>query len=162
VAEVTDRLLYGTVPYPEQEPGYDTEDGGNWWVNQPALGANDSYGLINFVHTQTSQRINVNTAPREVLLAMFEGNALVVDEIMQHRREEPFPTTAEFEAVAKNVYDVEAQLALIRPWITTKSAFFTITSVGEYRGIKVKATAIVYRSSRPDVLVQYYRIENVE
>jgi type II secretory pathway component PulK len=162
VAEMSDRLLYGTVPYPEREPGYDTAEDTTWWEEQPALGPSDNYGLVNFVHTQTSVWINVNTAPREVLMAMFDDNALVVDEIMQHRRETPFEREAEFEAVVKSVLNDEARLKLLSPVVRVRSLFFTITSVGEYHGIKVKVTAVVYRSSRPDVDVQYYRIENVE
>jgi type II secretory pathway component PulK len=162
VAEISDRLLYGTVPYPEREPGYDTEDQADWWEAQPTLGPNDSYGLVNFVETEGSTWINVNTAPREVLMAIFDDNELAVDEIMQHRRETAFETEAEFEAVVKSVFNDEARLTELRRMLTVRSQFFTITSVGEYHDIKVKVTAIVYRSSRPDVLVQYYRSESVE
>ena len=126
------------------------------------LGPDDSYGLINFVHAQTAQRINVNTAPREVLNALFDGEALIVDEIIERRRDEPFTNSGEFEALIGDIASSEAELKELMKWIKFSSKYFMITSIGEHRGVRVKVTAVVHRSSRIDVLVQYYRIENVE
>ncbi len=162
VTEVSDTLLYGTVPYPDIEPGYDAGDAADWWEYGSALDPDDSYGLINFVHAQSAQQINVNTAPREVLTALFDGNTLVADEIMERRRDEPFTNWGEFKAAIGSIISDDAQLGQIGGSAAFKSKFFTITSIGEYRGVKVKVTAIVYRSPRFDVTVQYYRTENVE
>ena len=162
VAGISETLLFGTVPYPEREPGYDLDDEQLWWTSEDLLGPNDSYGLINFVHAQTVQRLNVNTAPPEVLSALFDGDALTVDEIIEHRREEPFTNSSQFEALVSDIISDEAELKELMKWIKFSSTYYTITSIGEHRGVRVKVTAVVHRSSRPDVLVQYYRIENVE
>lgn len=163
VAEMRDALLYGTVPYPEREPGYDEDEQTTAWPErEDELGPDESYGLINFVHAQAGHKINVNTAPREVLAALFDGNTLVADEIIERRREDPFANSAVFGAAVQTVVGDEDLLREIAKWVTFSSRYFRITAIGEYHGVKVKVTAIVHRTSRPDVLVQYYRIENVE
>ncbi len=167
VTEMRDALLYGTVPYPEREPGYDEDEQtsgqtSGWPEREDELGPDESYGLINFVHAQNSRKINVNTAPKEVLAALFDGSTLVADEIIERRREEPFANSAVFGAAAQTVVGDEALLREVAKWVTFSSRYFRITAIGEYHGVRVKVTAIVHRSSRPDVLVQYYRIENVE
>ena len=162
LADMTDTLLYGTVPYPEIEPGYGTEEQTDWWQNEKPLGQDDSYGLVNFVHAQEVQRINPNTAPREVLVACFDGQELVADEIMEYRREKPFANwDRELWPVIQSVAGDDPELEKVGGWVQFKSQFFRITSIGEYRDVKVKVTAIVLWNKR-DVTVQYYRVENVE
>jgi type II secretory pathway component PulK len=161
LADMTDTLLYGTAPYPEIEPGYGTDEQADWWKYEKPLGQDDSYGLINFVHAQSVQHINVNTAPREVLVACFSDNELVADEIMERRRENPFANWDELKAAIQSVAGDYPELDREGGWIRFVSQCFRITSIGEYRGVRVKVTAIVLWSKR-DVTVQYYRIENVE
>ena len=162
VAGVSDALLFGTVPYPEQETGYGTDAGTDWWERENELGPDDSYGLINFVHALGGQKINVNTAPREVLTAFFGGDTLVADQIMERRREEPFANWAQLKDVIGDATTGDLDLGKLEGWVSFKSVVFRITSIGEYRGARVKVTAIVYRTGRRDVVTKYYRIENVE
>jgi type II secretory pathway component PulK len=160
LADMTDALLYGTVPYPEVEPGYSSDEKPNWVDYESPLGPDDAYGLINFVHCQSPQKINVNTAPREVLTALFDGNTIVAEEIIEKRREEPFSETGRLKALVTELGGEYDDLKHGR-WIDFRSSFYTITSVGEYRGVKAKVTALVFWSDR-DVTIQYYRIENAE
>jgi len=150
LADMSDALLYGTVPFPEGEEASDGYDG--------ALGPDDSYGLINFVHTQSVELINVNTASREVLAALLD-DAYAADELILRRSEmNGFSNTSEVEALVKNMLGDNAEVARGMP-VTVRSMFYRITSVGEYRNARVKITAVVYRSTRGDVSVQYYRVE---
>jgi len=161
VADMTDEILYGTTPYPDIEPGY-VDENADWWQARTVLPDNQSYGLINFVHAQSVQIINVNTAPPEVLAALFEWRSGIEEQIMEERLERPFQSMEDFlSRLDLNERDDPAIKSVVN-WLGVRSSFYKITSIGEYRGVRVKITAIVNRSTRPDIAVQYYRIENVE
>ena len=154
LADMSDTLLYGTVPFPDDQETRDEYENG--------LGADWSYGLINFVHTQSIDSINVNTAPREVLAALFD-DPYVAEEIIERRRENGgFNNTSEVEALVKEMAGSDSEAARALPVFAVRSLFYRITSVGEYHNVRVKITAVVYRSTRSDVTVQYYRVENVQ
>jgi type II secretory pathway component PulK len=161
VADMTDVILYGTVPYPDIEPGYVDKEA-DWWQARTVLPENGSYGLINFVHAQSAQLVNINTAPPEVLAALFEWRSGIEETIMEERLEKPFQSTEDFlTRLDLNERD-DPEIKAVVGWLGVRSLFFRITSIGEYHGVRVKVTAIVNRSSRPDVTVQYYRVENIE
>lgn len=161
VADMTDEILYGTTPYPEIEPGY-VDDDADWWQARTVLPGNESYGLINFVHAQSIQLVNVNTAPPEVLRALFEWRSGLDEQIMEERLDRPFQSTEDFLSRLNLDEKEDPELMAVVHWLNVQSSFFRITSIGEYHGVRVKITAIVNRSTRPDITVQYCRIENVE
>jgi type II secretory pathway component PulK len=161
VADMTDEILYGTVPYPDIEPGY-VDENSDWWQARTVLPDNESYGLINFVHAQSVQLINVNTAPAELLAALFEWRSGIDETIMQERLERPFQSTQDMLTRLDINERTDPEIKSVVNWLTVRSSFFRITSIGEYLGVRVKVTAIVNRSTRPDITVQYYRIENIE
>ncbi len=167
LADMTDTLLYGTVPYPEVEPGYNSDEDTDWVDYESRLGPDDAYGLVNFVHCQSAYTVNVNTAPREVLTAIFDGDSIVAEEIIAKRQDEPFGradlNVDEKSRLGALVTELGGEYNKFKHarWLDVKSSFFRIESTGEYRGVKVKVTALVLWSDR-DVTIQYYRIENVE
>jgi len=165
LADMTDTLLYGTVSYPEVEPGYGSDENTDWVDYESRLGPNDAYGLINFVHCQSAYTVNVNTASREVLTAIFDGDSIVADEIIAKRQDEPFSQAdlSEKGRLAVLVTELGGEYDKLKHarWLDVRSQFFRIESTGEYRGVRVKLTAIVLWDDA-NVTIQYYRIENVE
>jgi type II secretory pathway component PulK len=163
LADMTDALLYGTVPYPDVEPGYGSDNDDTDWVDyENRLGPDDAYGLISFVHCQQAIKVNVNTAPREVLTAFFD-DSIVADEIMAERQERPFSDTGEESRLGMLVKELGGEYDSLKHGrcLDVRSQFFRIESIGEYRGVRVKVTAVVLWNGR-DVTIQCYRIENAE
>ncbi|MBN1916401.1 MAG: general secretion pathway protein GspK [Verrucomicrobia bacterium] len=153
LADMSDALLYGTVPFPEDQEERDVYENG--------LQSDWSYGLINFVHAQSIGLININTAPREVLTALFD-DSYAAEEIIDWRREQGgFSNTDDVLAIVQEATGNDPTVTRALP-LTVRSLFFRITSVGEYHNVRVKITAIVYCSTRGDVSVQYYRVETVQ
>ncbi len=102
--------------------------------------------LDGFVTVNSSGLININTAPKEVLLALSEEMTEdLAEAIMEYREEEPFREKSDL----KDVHGItDKVLITFSDIIDVKSNFFTIRSTGESRGIRRRITVLVERGGR--------------
>lgn len=106
--------------------------------------------------------INVNTAPKEILLALDdEMDEDIVDEIIERRKEEPFKTVSAFYTFLK---DLGVELDLYksqRDIFTVNSSVFSIKSVGLISGVSVAVRTVIRRTgtSPSEYPVLYFNIE---
>lgn len=73
-----------------------------------------------------SNRVNINTAPRQVLEAAFTFGGdyrEIAEEIIRQRQKKPFES---IEELRKSLFRYSASIEKCRPYITTASSFFTI------------------------------------
>lgn len=97
-------------------------------------------------------RVNVNTAPPEVLAALspdFENSPSLVQAIIEARQEQPFKTVGDLS----NVPGVAAIAASLSALLTTQSDFFTVTGMGQYAGARKFVFATVRRNPQGPALL---------
>lgn len=95
-----------------------------------------------------SQRINVNTAPRQVLEAAltFGGDPVeLVEKIIQKRKEAPFKS---IEELKETFYSDSMTIDRAKDYLTTTSNFFLIRVVSHSGNARVSATATVIKEGR--------------
>lgn len=81
----------------------------------------------------TSSKININTAPKEVLTALDDGiDDRMAESIMERRRLTPFKSTGELSQVPGLDGGVIARLAG-SSWVTVKGSLFRIKAVARVR-----------------------------
>ena len=170
VSGVTDLLFFGTAPYPMQLSGME-EDA---WEEREQLGyrlpdtppwereinPDAVYGLVNFLTAHSTGRINLSTAPREVLLAVFENDEFLVDAILEARELDP----TQVREMQQLILQVSPALynTLVTGGLTSiQSTYFRIESTGKFHKSAVKVTAIISRTNTRDVAIAYWRVEDV-
>ena len=87
---------------------------------------NRSESALKYMGLWGSMKVNINTAPRNVLEAafIFGGNQVkIAEEIIQRRRIEPF---ADIDALKKELFSYSDSIEKCEKYITTTSRFFTI------------------------------------
>jgi type II secretory pathway component PulK len=75
-----------------------------------------------------SSRVNINTAPRQVLEAAFTFGGdyrEIAEEIIQQRRKKPFENMEELE-LEKLLFGYSDSVKKCQPYLTTVSRFFTV------------------------------------
>lgn len=165
-------LLFGDTPFPLQESGreedeeaygeYDYDyDAGNIL---PEAGETERmtepvYGLSNFITVHSSGLVNVNTAPREVLMALFDDET-IVSEIIEARLEEPLKRFDQVKAIFSDRIAGGEYTKKVR-YISFRSSRFWVESIGEYRNSRVKIVALVERRGNREARILYQRIENM-
>jgi len=108
--------------------------------------------LAQFLTTVPDTKVNINTAPPEVLMAMLPQLANQPQLLQSIMAQRPFRTTADmnkapgFAAIAKNSSSL----------FTTQSDYFTITGVGTFAGARTFAYATVRRNGTGPMLLSYW------
>ena len=170
VKGITDLLFFGTKPYPMQLSGMEEES----WEEREQLGyklpetapwekemdPNAVYGLVNFLTVHSTGRINFSTAPREVLLAVFENDEFVADAILEARQENP-TQVRELQLLIQQASPDLYNILLRSGLTTTQSTYFRIESTGKFHRSAVKVTAIISRTNAREVAINYWRVEDV-
>lgn len=158
-------ILFGDTPYPPQKTGLEDEKEGDN-INYEALAATEYdvkkpvYGLSNFITASTRGAININTATREVLMALLDEQQYLVEDIITKRMESPLQNMQEqIQPIFNNVSPDYFRSK--RNYIAIRSNYFYVTSIGEFGSSRVKLVALVYRASRNEIRVQYQRYENM-
>jgi type II secretory pathway component PulK len=98
--------------------------------------------------------INVNTAPKEVLLALPEMDEELVDGLLGYRQDE----AKDISSVAWLMEVMERQtLQKLYPYITVRSFQFRVDAVGRIEGKTVfrRIAAVVDRAKDPYVIIQW-------
>lgn len=92
-------------------------------------------------------RVNVNTAPPEVLYALSDGLAAdpgIVDRLVAARGETPFTSASELRSVP----GLDEALGVSRELIDTKSTYFRIEAVGAVNDVARGIVTVVRRDTR--------------
>jgi len=113
--------------------------------------------LKQFLTVAPEVRINVNTAPPEVLVAKMAelaNDASLVKNILQIRSIKPFKTVLELS----DVPGLSAVSGRLPSLFTTQSNYFTITGLGTYAGTRKLVYAMVLRrgSGGPIMLANWH------
>ena len=102
-------------------------------------------------------RVNVNTASREVLTALFEGDEQLADEMIKHRDglEQPMTSIAELLDIKSMSIETFKKIA---GHITVRSDVFTVCAqaVAESTGLTYTAQAIVARNGTSCDIIYWY------
>ncbi len=113
-------------------------------LSQPLPDTGDRYeSALKYLGLWGSQKVNINTAPRHVLEAVFTfggDQEEIAEEIIQQRKIEPFKTIAEFKQ--KN-YGFTDSIKKVEPYIITKSRFFAIEVTASCGNAVVSSVATV-------------------
>jgi general secretion pathway protein K len=119
------------------------------------FGTKEQKGLINFVTIySTTVRVNINAAPKEVLMAMPGMTEDIVDKIIDLRESAEFKTIQDIQSVAGINYS-----SLVRFVDVTESNVYTIESIGfqreEKKGYGIRAVVSVDGGGAPRYV--YYK-----
>jgi type II secretory pathway component PulK len=119
-----------------------------------------------FVTVTSSGKVNVNTAPKEVLTALSAGTIAAeagaidnaaADRLIEYRREQPFERLTDIKKVSpffENLYSKTVFSTLV----DVKSTYFHVRSTGNVGGTVRTIDAIGLRSGN-DVKWQFWRLE---
>ncbi len=112
-------------------------------------------GLKDFL-TIYGFKININTAPSEVLMALnLDIDKNLADNIIKERKENPFKSITDLknvEGMTDNIYN------RINKRIEIKSTgYFSLYSVGTVNKITSEIYAILYRASKDEISVIYWK-----
>ena len=122
--------------------------------------------LLPFVTVSSSGMVNINTAPKEVLMSlsagtdMAEGGAIdakTADEIIEYRKDHPFTTASQIGNVSPFLRDLYAR-TLIRNLVDVRSTYFHVRSSGDVGGTVRTIDALGIRVGN-EIQWRFWRIE---
>ncbi len=164
IKDMSRMILFGNKPFPLQESGSEDEEEEQYDYDRYEYEDFDQdemtiYGLCNFITPYTRRQSNVNTAPREVFMALLDDQEMLVDEIIERRLEGPFDRYLDLrlilETVSKDYYNLKSK------YFTIRSRNFWVESIGEFGNARVRFLALLQRAGRNEVKILYQRIENM-
>lgn len=100
---------------------------------------------LKYISLWTSRKVNINTAPRHVLEAVFTfgGDAVdIAESIIRQRRIKPFD---DIEDIRKSLLRYSDSIERSKDYITTKSNFFTVRVTSVSATARVSAVAAVIK-----------------
>jgi len=118
--------------------------------------------LAQFLTVAPDSRVNINTAPPEILMAMIPqlaNQTSILQEIMAQR---PYHTTSDLNkalsAITKSGQGSQGGQSSqnSQSLFTTQSDYFTITGVGTFAGARTFAYATVRRNGTGPMLLSYW------
>ena len=119
-----------------------------------------------FVTVSSSGLVNLNTAPKEVLMSLSAGkdlaeggaiDARTADEIIQYRKDHPFTSASQIGNVSPFLRDLYSR-TLIRNLVDVRSTYFHVRSSGDVGGTVRTIDAIGIREGN-EVKWRFWRIE---
>jgi general secretion pathway protein K len=122
--------------------------------------------LLPFVTVSSSGMVNINTAPKEVLMSLSAGtdlaeggaiDAKTAEEIIQYRVDHPFTVASQIGNVSPFLRDLYAR-TLIRNILDVRSTYFHVRSSGDVGGTVRTIDAIGFRSGN-ELQWRFWRIE---
>ena len=122
--------------------------------------------LLPFVTVSSSGMVNINTAPKEVLMSLSAGKDLAeggaidsktADEIIAYRVDHPFTVASQIGNVSPFLRDLYAR-TLIREILDVRSTYFHVRSSGDVGGTVRTIDAIGIRAGN-ELQWRFWRIE---
>jgi general secretion pathway protein K len=118
-----------------------------------------------FLTVYSSGKINLNTAPKQILMALSAGQDLgeitesTADEIIEYRKEKPFEKIDEIRNVKESLYEVLIHQAVERRnLLTVQSTAFHVRSTGEFTGTARVIDSVGIRAGKA-IHWRYWRVE---
>ncbi len=113
-------------------------------------------GLLDYITIHSDGRININSAPREVMESLSDGlDSMVSEAIMEYREEQEFESVEDLRRVM-GVGD--ALFQEIKGRLTVKGSAFTLRMEAEYREAAAGVKAVAARDQQGFKLI-YWRVE---
>ncbi|MBI5343712.1 MAG: type II secretion system minor pseudopilin GspK [Deltaproteobacteria bacterium] len=119
-----------------------------------------------FVTVYSSGFVNINTAPKEILMALSAGKdasdggeigGAAADQIIEYRKDKPFQKTRDMQNVSAQLKDLYDKTRF-RDLIEVKSTAFRVRSTGDFGGTARTVDAVGVRSGN-DIQWRYWRLE---
>ncbi|MBM2829053.1 MAG: Type secretion system protein [Actinobacteria bacterium] len=119
-----------------------------------------------FVTVHSSGMVNINTAPKEILMALSAGqdasdggeiSSATADQIIEYRKETPFQKTKDIGSVNPMLRDLYDKTRF-RDLIDIKSTVFHVRSMGDFGGTVRTVDAVGVRAGN-DIQWRYWRLE---
>jgi general secretion pathway protein K len=119
-----------------------------------------------FVTVHSSGMVNINTAPKEILMALSAGqdasdggeiSSATADQIMEYRKDTPFQKTKDIGNVNPMLRDLYDKTRF-RDLIDIKSTVFHVRSMGDFGGTVRTVDAVGVRAGN-DIQWRYWRLE---
>ena len=109
--------------------------------------------LMDFLTIHSDGKININTAPTEVLESLGESmDPALAAAIVEYRKEEPFESIEDLRKVAGMDGDVFAEIG---EWITVKSSTFSIEAHVNCNGAVASIRTIAERQGKKAKLIYW-------
>ncbi|MBW1772725.1 MAG: type II secretion system minor pseudopilin GspK [Deltaproteobacteria bacterium] len=121
-----------------------------------AFGDEKQKRLLDYLTIYSGGKVNINTAPKEVLMCLTDKmDTSLAEAVMEFRKEKDFMKVDDLKKVP-GVDD--ALFNLVKPWITVRSWAVSVESRGDCRGAKAEIKAILVREEeRPRVI--YWQVQ---
>ena len=119
-----------------------------------------------FITVQSSGKVNINTAPKEVLMALSAGQdaaaageigASAADQVIEYRKDNPFKNAPDIGNVSPALKDLYAKTRF-RDLIDVKGTVFHVRSTGNVSGTYRTIDAMGVRYGK-DIQWRYWRLE---
>ena len=119
-----------------------------------------------FVTVNSSGMVNINTAPKEILMALSAGqdasdggeiSSATAEQIIEYRKETPFQKTKDIGSVNPMLRDLYDKTRF-RDLIDMKSTVFHVRSMGDFGGTVRTVDAVGVRAGN-DIQWRYWRLE---
>lgn len=119
-----------------------------------------------FVTVNSSGMVNINTAPKEIFMALSAGqdasdggeiSSATADQIIEYRKETPFQKTKDIGSVNPMLRDLYDKTRF-RDLIDIKSTVFHVRSMGDFGGTVRTVDAVGVRAGN-DIQWRYWRLE---
>ena len=108
--------------------------------------------------SNNDRKININTARRELILAIDEEiSELMAEEVIKARMEKPFDDTAQLRVAVPEFSDA-VLWARINPLITVKSETFSVTSTTTVGEVMHDAEALLTDRKNKPAHLKYFRV----
>lgn len=107
------------------------------------------------------QKININTAPAEVLMALNPGiDERVAKEILAERYNKPFQSTGEFLKYLERIINIdEKEKSFLREILDVKSNCFSVKVTGIVGNFQTTIRAVFWRDSAGNTETLYWRVD---
>jgi len=122
--------------------------------------------LLPFVTVSSSGRVNINTAPKEVLMSLSAGTDLAevgaidgetADEIIEYRKDRPFTKADDIGNVSPLLRDLYTR-TLFKELVDVRSTYFHVRSAGDVGGTVRTIDAVGLRTGN-EIQWRFWRLE---
>lgn len=119
-------------------------------------GSDDNRKLLDYLTIYSDGKVNINTAPKEVLECLSNKmDTTIAEAIVAFRRDGDFTKKEDLRKVPGMD---DALYKLVKPWITIKSSAVSIESQGKCRGAVGRIRAIVQRNEKGPRVI-YWKVQ---
>ncbi len=116
---------------------------------------NETYvALAPFVTVHSGGKININTAPKEIIESLSEGvSPWIAENIIDYRQRSPFTTVNELKEAGLITSDF--LMKEIAPLLTVSSSYFQVESVAELGGVVVRYRVVLHREGSSSQIISF-------